>query len=590
MTDKLELMLEAEKRGILPPDKAAILNEARRRGLVSGQPRPFVPTASIGPTSKSPEEISAMARQEVAQQAADINKEIPMIERESFREKATPILGGAAAMLVPGGGVVAPALMGGAGVVTGELVRQRNTREGIDLAKAGKEGAGATAGALAFGGALKGLGMVAKRLFHTPLSGPQRAAAEFARQEGVPFPLSSAAPQSGAARTQQATRALLPGDIKTQLDANKVAHFLNQRVGTLTEKAQVFDDAARQGQQFLREVFEPGEVAIKNAFARYTEAVGDDALIPTANTMAAAQRAAEFLERRGQTTGGLYQRLRTILKKQPGTYTPREFDELYGAIIKQAFTSRAGAGGEGRILLEGITRDLDEFGKIAGVSFADDIAKAGAIRERYRELRKIPQLERLATEMKDRGGARGTIDWMESLFSSGNGRALAKFRELNPELYHDLADAWLARQIDKAATSSRIGFGRVIDGGRLRTWFEQNQAKITEIFGKPQTKALDNFTLYAKHMTGAVNRATTGRTFEQLPMAGRMIAEGSGMITKPALMIPGEAASFVLARGLSDPGSALFKLFTDGFSPATRSFVIKSGQLAGQQAGRKALE
>lgn len=37
MADKLALMLEAERRGILPPDKVALLAEARRRGLVPAQ-------------------------------------------------------------------------------------------------------------------------------------------------------------------------------------------------------------------------------------------------------------------------------------------------------------------------------------------------------------------------------------------------------------------------------------------------------------------------------------------------------------------------------------------------------------------------
>ena len=37
MSDRLALLLEAERRGILPPDKAEALNEARRRGLVPTQ-------------------------------------------------------------------------------------------------------------------------------------------------------------------------------------------------------------------------------------------------------------------------------------------------------------------------------------------------------------------------------------------------------------------------------------------------------------------------------------------------------------------------------------------------------------------------
>jgi hypothetical protein len=35
----LDLYLEAERRGILPPDKAALLNEARSRGLVPRRTR-----------------------------------------------------------------------------------------------------------------------------------------------------------------------------------------------------------------------------------------------------------------------------------------------------------------------------------------------------------------------------------------------------------------------------------------------------------------------------------------------------------------------------------------------------------------------
>lgn len=40
MSDKLELMLEAERRGILPPEKTELLAEARRRGLVPGGAKP----------------------------------------------------------------------------------------------------------------------------------------------------------------------------------------------------------------------------------------------------------------------------------------------------------------------------------------------------------------------------------------------------------------------------------------------------------------------------------------------------------------------------------------------------------------------
>jgi hypothetical protein len=40
-----ELILEAERRGILPPDKAELLAEARKRGLVPGETQAAEPTA-----------------------------------------------------------------------------------------------------------------------------------------------------------------------------------------------------------------------------------------------------------------------------------------------------------------------------------------------------------------------------------------------------------------------------------------------------------------------------------------------------------------------------------------------------------------
>ena len=40
MATKLELLLEAEKRGLLPQEKVDALNEARRRGSVAGVDSP----------------------------------------------------------------------------------------------------------------------------------------------------------------------------------------------------------------------------------------------------------------------------------------------------------------------------------------------------------------------------------------------------------------------------------------------------------------------------------------------------------------------------------------------------------------------
>lgn len=56
--DKMGLMLEAEKRGILPPDKLGLLNEARKRGLIDGGPTQGPPQTIPG----FPNEVNQMVK------------------------------------------------------------------------------------------------------------------------------------------------------------------------------------------------------------------------------------------------------------------------------------------------------------------------------------------------------------------------------------------------------------------------------------------------------------------------------------------------------------------------------------------------
>lgn len=53
MADKIELLLEAERRGILPESKREVLAEARRRGLVSGAPVPMDPLRAPEPRGQT---------------------------------------------------------------------------------------------------------------------------------------------------------------------------------------------------------------------------------------------------------------------------------------------------------------------------------------------------------------------------------------------------------------------------------------------------------------------------------------------------------------------------------------------------------
>lgn len=546
---------------------------------------------SMGPAQDDPGAMKRMYEQAAAEVAKG-DKQIPMIQRESFHEKSIPVLGGLAGLLIPGGGWGAlglQSLFAGAGTGAGELVRQNQTREPIRPETAFKEGAKAGAGSFVVGAALKGLGAAAKKLFSSPLTEPQQAAAQFAKERDVPFPLSSAAPGTGAARAQQASRGFLPGDLRTQSDAAKVTQFLNREVGTITQNAKPIDEAALAGQQYLRKVFEPGETVYTETFQKFRSTVGDETAIPLTETRKAIENVSQALKERGEMKA-VYNRLRNVIKGGATEQTAAQVDELYSGLLKDA-AKNANARREVNAVLSALSKDIDGVAKDFGLSFTDDIAKAKAVRDEFRELRNIPQLERLAKDFGDRGGTLGSRQWMTEMFSNPNGKALGELRNRNPELYHSLADSWLANQLNRFSKPVEGGLGRALDGAAFRAWFEQSQGSLKVIFGAPQTQALDNFSLYAQHMTGAVNRAVSGsKSLDPSAMLIRGGGEVAGIIKQPYLMIPGEASSFVIAKGLSDPSSTLFRLFTQGFKPSTRAAVLKAGQVAGQAAGRKADE
>lgn len=500
-----------------------------------------------------------------------------------------PKIGGVVgAMAVPGAGWGALALqsLGAfAGAGGGELLRQKITGEEIDPGKAIKTGATEGAGNLVGGGVLKGLGGVAHHIFSSgPLPELGKQARQFAAQQDAPFPLGLTQPSG----LQRLTGRMLGGRVANQQQAIKLAQSLNQSVGAFTSKARPIDEAAVRGQAFLRKVFEPGETALRNTFAHYRGVVGDQTPIPTRNTLDAALQATERLANRGQTTGGLYQRLRTMLKRNPDALTTEEFDELYGAIIKQSFSSTARAGGEGRLMLEAITRDLDEFGKPKGIAFGEEMAMAQKMRDQFRNLRNIPGLERLAADF-GKGGAAGTRNWMNELFANPNGKALAEFRKLNPDLYTELADSWLAGNIDRFSQRSMDGLGRYLDGAAFRQWFDKSRKGLETIYGPEQVTALNNFSAYAAFMSSGV-----GKVGSKLSPADMLFSGGAGMTAlgagQPGLIIPAEAAAWLLARGVTDPRSHLFRIFTEGFSPATRASMLRLGQVGGQSTAREASE
>lgn len=130
MTNKLEAMLEGERRGILPPDKQAILDEGRRRGLIpalEGQ-------AQIAPSEPTGPSLKPFTREDL---------------RETIEKSAPIALGGAGALagLSLGRNLLSKALFSGIGGAAGEEIGQIGAGEEFDPTRAAiAAGTGAVGG------------------------------------------------------------------------------------------------------------------------------------------------------------------------------------------------------------------------------------------------------------------------------------------------------------------------------------------------------------------------------------------------------------------------------------------------------------
>jgi hypothetical protein len=123
----------------------------------------------------------------------------------------------------------------------------------------------------------------------------------------------------------------------------------------------------------------------------------------------------------------------------------------------------------------------------------------------------------------------------------------------------------------------------------LRNWYVTNKDKIKLIYGAPQAKALDNFTSYASYMDAASRAGNKlPRSLDVLSVGARLGGAGAAKFigVGAPLIIGSEGGAYVLAKGLSDPNSALFKLFTEGVSDKTRSLWLATGQMGGAAGGK----
>lgn len=265
MSRKLELMLEAERRGILPADKAAVLQEARRRGLVPGAGEDMDKAATSSQTA-----VHGLSGDNTEAEVHPLSKEyreprrhpLEMIggelwkNRENLKQagvetydkvgrpviEGTGLVGGALAGAPGGPGSMA--LMAGLGYAgTKRLTKAADVALGLDepetipeaFVETGKDmmtGSAIEAGGQVFGKAIPPVAKYAGRKLKGAAQKVYQSAAK----------MSTTIPQ--AERSRLAETALREGIAPTQKGLGKLAELERTLIGQIDEAV---EEATRRG-------------------------------------------------------------------------------------------------------------------------------------------------------------------------------------------------------------------------------------------------------------------------------------------------------------------------------------------------------
>jgi len=513
------------------------------------------------------------------------------VSRETAREYL-PVAAGALGAMAGGSGIVLPSLLAGAGTTAGEVGRQKLEGGKIDLYDAVVSGGKATAGTLAGGLVFKTLSGLANKVFSPqPLNKAQKVAEEYAKENNLPLPLSSATKSRGGMLQLGAENATLPARLKTAKDANKITQYINRvaldEVPAMAQKAKPVEQVVQKGRDFFTSIYNPAKEAGQEGFDKFVSSVGIDTPVRTGNFYGVLDDAIASLQKSGLTSnaksGGLWGLLQQQKKLGPQPKTLDEYEILRKAISKSGRkASRVAAD-----LKEAILKDYDDVGAELGVS-ARELAQEAINKsaEFFRLKKDFPELEFFATNKA------ADDKWLGMLFSGRNAKALTYIRQEHPEIYHELSDTWLAQIINSKTRSTNGIIGKVLDGPALMKWVESNKSDLMRILGKEKAGVLSNFSQYAAATQRSVERAANDpiTSMELLTRAG---AEGTALFFKPHIMVPTEATAYVLAKGLSNPNSSLFKLFTSGppelIKKGAKNALMLGGQLAVKPIDNKKL-
>lgn len=400
-----------------------------------------------------------------------------------------------------------------------------------------------------------------------------KRAIKFAQREGAPIPVSVA--KSGLSRLGKAFKSAsdetLLGDFVRVRKAREINQFINVKTQQLSGNVTNPTATAQRGADYITSIFDDADESINAAYRLIEEKVGKETPITIFNLKETAQQALNRWTKAG-VNNATVSRVRKLLIQNPDQLPFEDVDQLRKTINKASKNRELNAGAN--LIMDGIERDFTPIGNQLGIDLPSEIKKAGQLVKELTDLNKIPGLK----NFKD---IRNPDGWLRSFVSEKHIPALDVIKKRAPELHSELLQARMSQIIKEHTQSTEGRMGEVIDGKKLRDFYDANQKMIRRIFGKQQSQLLDNFTRYLSAVDGELKAADKGGSLLSFTNDAFVRAGEAALAFKnPVLFATGETGAAAISSQLMNPNSALFKIFTSTAPDAINSALRVGTPLA----------
>ena len=568
----LDLLLEAERRGILPEDKKPLLDEARRRGLVPGgsfmdkadkfvsetpglkQAAQFADFLGFGKMAEGVKAIPGAIAGIPGSIEQAIDDPRTLIPTKQDVVNSLPMIGGLAAapFLGPGAGAVPTMIATGLGTGAGEALK--SSIEGKNLPETlGAVKDATVLGAVAGGTPQKAAGIEAPSAIKNTV--------QLAEKNKLPLSASAINPTKTARAFEWVGESLQPGkawaNMKRQQLQTGLTRMMDEAVGSLPARTEKFD-AGVDLSKGLKEAKSGLKASEKAAYGKWEGALGD-----TGHMMENTVKLLDDMKE--GVTGDTRAWLEAYSKKGPG-WAASDVD----AFQKQIWSKTWGKNVDGGKILEALKKDL-------GPEMTAVLDEAKESSKLFRAFSSNETVRQVA-----RNYAKDPENVIKEAFQAGNMEDINVIKKALDSETWDIARSRFVENLFDASTDIK-GTQRTFNPLKFSKQFAKYQRQIKQVMPEKYDN-LEQFAKLSKTAVQDLSKIKLDDTFMSWQTAATSALGGAGAALGNAGMVVPAGFSFAITKSIMNPSGWLKKWLTEGYKmpdfakKATTVGILKVGQ------------